>query len=67
MLTVHNGTRDIFALAFINAHLSGKNQYESTSIATNFILSAMKNTMNDPSHWYGVKFEPVLKELVNSL
>ena len=62
-----HGTGDIFASAFIGAHLSGKSLYESASIAANFVLSAMKNTVDDPSHWYGVKFEPVLKELVNSL
>ena len=62
-----HGTGDIFASAFIGAHLSGKSLYESARIAANFVLSAMKNTVDDPSHWYGVKFEPVLKELVNSL
>lgn len=62
-----HGTGDIFASAFIGTHLSGKSLYESARIAANFVLSAMKNTVDDPSHWYGVKFEPVLKELVNSL
>ena len=60
-----HGTGDIFASAFIGAHLSGKSLYESARIAANFVLSAMKNTVDDPSHWYGVKFEPVLKELAN--
>ena len=33
----------------------------------NFVLNAMKNTEGDSSHWYGVKFEPVLHTLIDSL
>lgn len=62
-----HGTGDIFASAFVGAHLSGKSLYEAAEIAANFVLSAMINTKDDSSHWYGVKFEPVLKELVNAL
>lgn len=62
-----HGTGDIFASAFIGSHLAGKNLYDSAGIAANFVLSAMKNTAGDEKHWYGVKFEPVLKELINSL
>jgi len=59
-----HGTGDIFASAFTGAHLSGKNLYESAQIAADFVLSAMKNTAGDTSHWYGVKFEPMIKDLV---
>ena len=62
-----HGTGDIFASSFIGAHLSGKNLYDSAKIAANFVLAAMKNTLDDKEHWYGVKFEPVLKTLINSL
>lgn len=62
-----HGTGDIFASAFIGSHLSGKSLYESVEIAADFVLAAMKNTLGDDSHWYGVKFEPVLKSLANRL
>lgn len=62
-----HGTGDIFASAFVGCHLSGKTLYESAEIAANFVLDAMINTQEDDSHWYGVKFEPVIKKLVNNL
>lgn len=62
-----HGTGDIFASAFVGAHLYGKNLYDSAKIAANFVLNAMKNTEGDSSHWYGVKFEPVLHTLIDSL
>ena len=62
-----HGTGDIFASAFVGAHLYGKNLYDSAEIAANFVLSAMKNTEGDNSHWYGVKFEPVLHTLYDAI
>ena len=62
-----HGTGDIFASAFVGAHLYGKNLCDSAKIAANFVLNAMKNTEGDSSHWYGVKFEPVLHTLIDSL
>ena len=44
-----------------------QNLYDSAKIAANFVLNAMKNTEGDSSHWYGVKFEPVLHTLIDSL
>lgn len=62
-----HGTGDIFASAFTGAVVSGKNLYDSAKIAADFVLSAMKNTLGDENHWYGVKFEPMLKNLANKL
>lgn len=62
-----HGTGDIFASVFTGALLSGNDLLKSAEIAGNFVLSAMKNTIGDDTHWYGVKFEPVLKALVNAL
>lgn len=62
-----HGTGDIFASAFVGSHLSGKSLYDAAAIAGNFVLESMKNTQGDVEHWYGVKFEPMLKNLVNSL
>lgn len=62
-----HGTGDIFASAFTGAYLSGKDIYAAAQLAADFVLQAMINTQGDDAHWYGVKFEPVLKELVNRL
>ena len=62
-----HGTGDIFASAFVGAHLSGKSLYEAAKIAADFVLQAMINTQGDESHWYGVKFETALKKLIMSL
>lgn len=62
-----HGTGDIFASTFVGALLSGKSYEDAALIAGEFVLSAMKNTLNDKEHWYGVKFEPMLKNLINSL
>lgn len=62
-----HGTGDIFASAFTGAVVSGKNLYDSAKIAADFVLSAMKNTLGDENHWYGVKFETMLKNLANKL
>lgn len=59
-----HGTGDIFASAFTGAYLSGKSMFESIGIAAKFVLSCMENTQDDPSHWYGVKFEPMLGSLI---
>lgn len=62
-----HGTGDIFASAFVGSYLSGKTLLEAAEIAANFVLEAMINTQGDDSHWYGVKFEPAIKDLVNNL
>lgn len=62
-----HGTGDIFASAFVGSHLSGKSLYDSAKIAASFVLKAMKNTQGDDSHWYGVKFETCLPDLIDSL
>ena len=62
-----HGTGDIFASAFVGSHLYGNNLYDSAKFAANFVLSAMKNTEGDNTHWYGVKFEPVLHTLYDAI
>lgn len=62
-----HGTGDCFASAFVGAYMRGKNSTESAKIATDFVVECIRLTMDDPAHWYGVKFElalPMLMELV---
>lgn len=55
-----SGTGDIFASAFTGALLNGISTEESAKIAADFTLAAIKETIENPVHWYGVKFETVL-------
>ena len=62
-----HGTGDVYASAFVGAYLNGKNMYEAACIAADYTLSCIKATIIDPEHWYGVKFEAVLPELVSKV
>ena len=62
-----HGTGDIYASAFVGSLMKGKTVFESAKIAANFTISCIEKTLDDPSHWYGVKFELALPELVEML
>lgn len=62
-----HGTGDVFASAFAGALMSGKDTYSAVKIAADYTLSCIKMTMDDEKHWYGVKFEKALPELVKML
>ncbi|MDD5864854.1 MAG: PfkB family carbohydrate kinase [Firmicutes bacterium] len=62
-----HGTGDIFAAAFTGVLLRGKEIYDAVRIAADFTYRCIENTAAAPSHWYGVKFEPVLPELIAML
>jgi len=62
-----HGTGDVYASAFVGALMSGKDPVAAASIAADFTVKCIENTQDDPSHWYGVKFEPVLQEIIKQL
>lgn len=62
-----HGTGDVFASAFTGALLAGKTPLEAATIAADYTVLCIENTQNDPAHWYGVKFEPVLPELMKMI
>lgn len=62
-----HGTGDCFAASFTGALMQGCSVAEAAAIAADFVLLCMKKTMDDPSHWYGVKFEKALPMLVSRL
>ncbi|MGI6509626.1 MAG: pyridoxamine kinase [Erysipelotrichaceae bacterium] len=59
----YHGTGDIYSSAFTGALNRGKSVYESARIAADFVVKCIENTITDDSHWYGVKFEPLLYQL----
>ena len=62
-----HGTGDIYASAFVGAFVRGKSAYESAKIAADYTVDCINATKGDKEHWYGVKFEPVLENLINYL
>lgn len=62
-----HGTGDVYASSFVGAYMQGKTVPEAARIAADYTLACIKNTLDDPDHWYGVKFEPVLGELIEAL
>ena len=62
-----HGTGDCFAAAFTGALIQGKTLMESVKIAADFVSSSIHHTIDDESHWYGVKFERALPMLIKEL
>lgn len=64
---VCHGTGDIFTAAFTGAYLRGQSAFEAARLAADFTLECIRKTMDDPEHWYGVKFELALPWLMRRL
>lgn len=62
-----HGTGDVYSSAFVGAYMSGKSTYEAAKIAGDYTVKCIKNTIGDKDHWYGVKFEPLLGDLIGQL
>ena len=63
----YHGTGDIFASAFVGASASGKTLEEAAKIAADYTALCIRKTYHDPIHWYGVKFETALGDLIRML
>jgi pyridoxine kinase len=59
----YHGTGDLFASVCFGLLLKDYDLFTSASVASDFVLSAIKNTPDSDTHWYGVHFEECLKEL----
>lgn len=62
-----HGTGDVYASAFVGALVNGKTPEESAKIAADYTLKCIENTQGDADHWYGVKFETALGDLIEML
>ena len=60
----YHGTGDVYASTFLGAYLGHHDLMRSAITAADFVVEAIKNTMSDPNHNYGVKFEPLLVEFI---
>lgn len=62
-----HGTGDVYASAFVGALMNGKTAETTAQIAADYTVQCIKNTQGDPDHWYGVKFETALGDLMKML
>lgn len=62
-----HGTGDIYASAFTGALLRGKTAFEAAKIAADYTVECIRQTADEENHWYGAKFEPALKTLIDML
>jgi len=63
----YHGTGDMFAASFTGALMQEKPLMEAVRIAAEFVCKAIENTFAAPAHWYGVKFETALPDLIRML
>ena len=62
-----HGTGDVYASAFVGALLRGRSAYDAAVTAADYVVKCIEFTRQDPDHWYGVKFEPLLGSLIRAL
>lgn len=62
-----HGTGDIYASAFVGALMKNKSVLASAQIAADYVVKCIENTLDDKSHWYGVKFETALSSLIETI
>ena len=62
-----HGTGDIYASAFTGALVRGKSAYDAAKIAADYTVECIRQTASEENHWYGAKFEPALKKLIDML
>lgn len=62
-----HGTGDVYASAFTGAYVGGKDMLTSAKIAADYTVKCIENTIDDKNHWYGVKFETALSDLIEMI
>ena len=63
----YHGTGDVYSSLFVGSYLKGMNAYDSACAAADFVVECIEYTIKDKSHWYGVKFEPLLTNFIIGL
>ena len=61
-----HGTGDVYASAFVGALMHDKSMFDAARIAADYTVACIEYTQGDASHWYGVKFEPLLGDLIKA-
>lgn len=56
----YHGTGDVYTSAFLGEYLKSNDINKAIEVAASFVVASIENTLDDPNHNYGVKFEPLL-------
>ena len=56
-----------FELVIVMPNMDDKDIFDAARIAADYTVKCIINTQGDADHWYGAKFEPVLRELIDML
>jgi pyridoxine kinase len=62
-----HGTGDVYASAFVGALMNGRTIYQAAKIAADYTVECIEKTQDDENHWYGVKFETAIPDLIGML
>ncbi|MBO5137158.1 MAG: pyridoxamine kinase [Spirochaetaceae bacterium] len=62
-----HGTGDVFASTFAGALCRGYSIPDCAKLAADMVIESMQATLEDKSHWYGVKFEKALPWLIKQV
>lgn len=62
-----HGTGDVFSSTMFASLLLGKSLAEAEKIAVENTVNCIRHTIGDKNHWYGVKFEECIPELLKML
>ena len=62
-----HGTGDAYAAAFVGALMGEKTVEQAARIAAEYVYRCIELTMEAPAHWYGIRFEAALGDLMRSL
>lgn len=62
-----HGTGDVYASTFVGALVRGKDAFTAAKIAADYTVRCIELTKEDAEHWYGVKFEKAMPELISAI
>ena len=62
-----HGTGDAYAAAFVGVLMGEKTVEQAAKIAAEYVYRCIELTMEAPAHWYGIRFEAALGDLMRSL
>ncbi len=62
-----HGTGDIYSSVFVGALMCGKDICDAAKIAADYTLLCIENAQGDSEHFYGVRFEKFIPQLLEML
>ena len=63
----YHGTGDVFSSSLCGALTLGVPMQKALKIAVDYTVASIRETIDDPDHFYGVKFENVIPRFLDSL